>query len=176
MSIDYGCDNRHFRLPAHNCEVPTSTSQKLEAEQQMWISGIAESTRNCKIHTNTNVFMFEIMHQEQTNLPLALKIEIHYFFFADSLKPDHHQPRIRNTKSVGVVFALTAQVSYLVIRMPYIEGHKYHQRRPWGVKLGFGNSENWIPLLPFFILCTSDNPSLVVWFINQQGKFAEVGV
>ncbi len=33
--IDYRCDNRRFWLSAHNCQVPTPTSQNLELEQQM---------------------------------------------------------------------------------------------------------------------------------------------
>jgi hypothetical protein len=33
--IDYRCDNRRFRLSAHNCQVPTPTSQNLELEQQI---------------------------------------------------------------------------------------------------------------------------------------------
>jgi hypothetical protein len=39
QSIDYRCDNRHFRLSAHNCQVPTPTSQNLEREQQIRIFG-----------------------------------------------------------------------------------------------------------------------------------------
>ncbi len=34
-SIDYRCDDRRFRLSAHNCRVPTPTSQNLELEQQI---------------------------------------------------------------------------------------------------------------------------------------------
>ncbi len=37
--IDYRCDNRRFWLSAHNCQVPTPTSQNLELEQQIWIFG-----------------------------------------------------------------------------------------------------------------------------------------
>jgi hypothetical protein len=39
QSIDYRCDNRRFWLSAHNCRVPTPTSQNLELEQQIWIFG-----------------------------------------------------------------------------------------------------------------------------------------
>jgi hypothetical protein len=35
--IDYRCDNRRFRLSAHDCQVPTPTSQNLEVEQQIRI-------------------------------------------------------------------------------------------------------------------------------------------
>ncbi len=37
--IDYRCDNRRFWLFAHNCQVPTPTSQNLELEQQIRIFG-----------------------------------------------------------------------------------------------------------------------------------------
>jgi hypothetical protein len=37
--IDYRCDNRRFRLSAHNCQVPTPTSQNLELKQQIRIFG-----------------------------------------------------------------------------------------------------------------------------------------
>jgi hypothetical protein len=37
LVIDYRCDNRHFRLSIHNCQVPIPTSQKLEVEQQIRI-------------------------------------------------------------------------------------------------------------------------------------------
>jgi hypothetical protein len=36
-TIDYRCDNRRFWLSAHNCQVPTPTSQNLELDQQIWI-------------------------------------------------------------------------------------------------------------------------------------------
>ncbi len=36
-TIDYRCDNRLFRLSAHNCQVSTPTSQNLELEQKIWI-------------------------------------------------------------------------------------------------------------------------------------------
>jgi hypothetical protein len=36
---DYRCDIRCFRLSAHNCQVPTPTSQNLEVEQQIRIFG-----------------------------------------------------------------------------------------------------------------------------------------
>jgi hypothetical protein len=36
-AIDYRCDNRHFWLSAHNCQIPTPTSQNLELEQQIRI-------------------------------------------------------------------------------------------------------------------------------------------
>ncbi len=39
ISIDYRCDNRHFWLSAHNCQVPTPTSQNLELEQHILIFG-----------------------------------------------------------------------------------------------------------------------------------------
>jgi hypothetical protein len=35
--IDYRLDNRRFWLSAHNCQVPTPTSQNLELEQQIRI-------------------------------------------------------------------------------------------------------------------------------------------
>jgi hypothetical protein len=35
--IDYRCDNRCFWLSAHNCQVPTPTSQNLDLEQQIRI-------------------------------------------------------------------------------------------------------------------------------------------
>jgi hypothetical protein len=38
-SIDYRCDNRRFWLSAHNCKVPTPTSQNLELEQRIRIFG-----------------------------------------------------------------------------------------------------------------------------------------
>jgi hypothetical protein len=37
--IDYRWDNRRFWLSAHNCQVPTPTSQNLELEQQIRIFG-----------------------------------------------------------------------------------------------------------------------------------------
>ncbi len=37
--IDYRCDNRSFRLPAHDGQVPTPTSQHLELEHQIRIFG-----------------------------------------------------------------------------------------------------------------------------------------
>ncbi len=36
-TIDYSCANRRFWLSAHNCQVPTPTSQNLELEQQIRI-------------------------------------------------------------------------------------------------------------------------------------------
>jgi hypothetical protein len=38
-TIDYRRDNRRFWLSAHNCQVPTPTSQNLEVEQQIQIFG-----------------------------------------------------------------------------------------------------------------------------------------
>ncbi len=38
-TIDYRCDNSRFWLSAHNCQVPTPTSQNLELEQQIRIFG-----------------------------------------------------------------------------------------------------------------------------------------
>jgi hypothetical protein len=38
-TIDYRCDNRRFWLSAHNCQVPTKTSQNLGLEQQIRIFG-----------------------------------------------------------------------------------------------------------------------------------------
>ncbi len=38
-TVDYGCDNKRFWLSAHDCQVPTPTSQNLELEQQIWIFG-----------------------------------------------------------------------------------------------------------------------------------------
>jgi hypothetical protein len=35
--IDYRCDNTRFRLSAHNCQVPTPTSQNLGLEQEIGI-------------------------------------------------------------------------------------------------------------------------------------------
>jgi hypothetical protein len=37
MIIDYRCDDGRFWLSAHNCQVPTQTSQNLELEQQIQI-------------------------------------------------------------------------------------------------------------------------------------------
>ncbi len=37
--VDYRCDYGQFCLSAHNCQVPTPTSQNLELEQQVWIFG-----------------------------------------------------------------------------------------------------------------------------------------
>jgi hypothetical protein len=37
MTIDYKCDDWCFWLSAHNCQVPTLTSQNLEVEQQIRI-------------------------------------------------------------------------------------------------------------------------------------------
>jgi hypothetical protein len=37
MTIDYGCGDAQFWLSAHDCQVPTPTSQNLELEQQMRI-------------------------------------------------------------------------------------------------------------------------------------------
>jgi hypothetical protein len=37
--IDYRCDNRRFWFSAHNCQVPTPTSQNLDIEQQIRIFG-----------------------------------------------------------------------------------------------------------------------------------------
>jgi hypothetical protein len=37
--IDYRCDNRRFWLSAHNCQVPTPTSQNPELEEQIRIFG-----------------------------------------------------------------------------------------------------------------------------------------
>jgi hypothetical protein len=36
---EYRCNNRHFWLSAHNCQVSTPTSQNLELEQQIRIFG-----------------------------------------------------------------------------------------------------------------------------------------
>jgi hypothetical protein len=33
----YRCDNRRFWLSAHDCHVPTPTSQNLELKQQIWL-------------------------------------------------------------------------------------------------------------------------------------------
>ncbi len=38
-NIDYRCDNRRFRVSAHNCQVPTPSSQNLELEQRIRIFG-----------------------------------------------------------------------------------------------------------------------------------------
>ncbi len=35
--IDYRCDDRRFWLSAHNCQVPTPTSQNLDLEQKIRI-------------------------------------------------------------------------------------------------------------------------------------------
>ncbi len=35
--IDYRCGNRRFWLSAHDCQVPTPTSQNLEVEQKILI-------------------------------------------------------------------------------------------------------------------------------------------
>ncbi len=39
LAIDYRCDNRCSWLSAHNCQVPTPTSQNLEREQHVRIFG-----------------------------------------------------------------------------------------------------------------------------------------
>ncbi len=39
LAIDNRCDNRYFRLSAHNCQIPTPTTQNLEVEQQIRIFG-----------------------------------------------------------------------------------------------------------------------------------------
>ncbi len=39
IAMDYRCDNRRFCLSAHDCQVPTPTSQNLELEQQIRIFG-----------------------------------------------------------------------------------------------------------------------------------------
>jgi hypothetical protein len=39
VPIDYGCDNMRFCLSAHDCQVPTPTSQNLEEGQQTRIFG-----------------------------------------------------------------------------------------------------------------------------------------
>ncbi len=36
-TIDNRCDDRRFWLSAHNCQVPTPTSQNLDLEQQIRI-------------------------------------------------------------------------------------------------------------------------------------------
>jgi hypothetical protein len=36
-AIDYRCDDRRFWLSAHDCQVPTPTSQNLDLEQQIRI-------------------------------------------------------------------------------------------------------------------------------------------
>jgi hypothetical protein len=35
--IDYRCDDRRFWLSTHDCQVPTSTSQNLDLEEQIRI-------------------------------------------------------------------------------------------------------------------------------------------
>jgi hypothetical protein len=37
IAIDYRCDSMNFWLSAHNCQIPTPTSQNLEIEQQIRI-------------------------------------------------------------------------------------------------------------------------------------------
>jgi hypothetical protein len=37
LYIDYRCDDRRFWLSAHDCQVPTPTSQNLDLEQQIRI-------------------------------------------------------------------------------------------------------------------------------------------
>jgi hypothetical protein len=53
-----------FWLTAHDCQVPTPTSQNLEVEQQIRIFGIT-------ISRIINVFMLELMHEEQTYSSIA---------------------------------------------------------------------------------------------------------
>jgi hypothetical protein len=62
--LGYGCDDGRFRFSVHDCHVPTQTSQNLEAEQQILVYGITKSRI-------VDVFMLELMHQEQTNLFIA---------------------------------------------------------------------------------------------------------
>jgi hypothetical protein len=68
LTIDYRWDNGRFWLSFHDCPVPTTTSQNLEVKQQGRTFGIKKSK-------STNVSMRELMHQEQTNLPIASEIE-----------------------------------------------------------------------------------------------------
>jgi hypothetical protein len=69
-TIDYRCEDGSFWLPAHDCQVPTPASQNLKVEQQIRIFGIT-------ISRITNIYMLELMHQEQTNSSIAWKIGIH---------------------------------------------------------------------------------------------------
>ncbi len=70
LGIDYRCDDGCFRLSAHNCQIPTQTSQNLEIEQQNWVFW------NCKVK-NYLFFMLELLRQGQTNSLIFWKIESH---------------------------------------------------------------------------------------------------
>ncbi len=39
LTKDYRFDNKRFWLSAHNCQVPTPTSQNLDLEQLIWVFG-----------------------------------------------------------------------------------------------------------------------------------------
>jgi hypothetical protein len=54
-TIDYRCDDGRFQLSAHDCQLLTPTSQKLEVKQQIRILGITESRIN-------DISMLELMH------------------------------------------------------------------------------------------------------------------
>ncbi len=54
LSIDNRYDNRRFRLSAHNCQVPTPTSQNLELEQKIRIFGATNSSIAWKIEIHNS--------------------------------------------------------------------------------------------------------------------------
>ncbi len=65
--IDYRCDNRRFRLSAHDCPVPTPTSQNLEVEQQIrffW----SRPTRQLLGRLKSQFLICRSIHQKRQNL------------------------------------------------------------------------------------------------------------
>ncbi len=83
--IDYRCDNRRFWLSAHNCQVPTPTSQNLEIEQEIGILG-ADYLINCLNDWNPQFLICRyICQKSQILMSWGLGIDnpcrIVFFFF-----------------------------------------------------------------------------------------------
>jgi hypothetical protein len=64
--IDYRCDNKSFWLSAHNCQVPTPTSQNLELEQQIRVFGAGLLT-NCLEDWNSQFLICRSVYQKKAN-------------------------------------------------------------------------------------------------------------
>ncbi len=65
-AIDYRCDNRRFWLSAHDCQVPTPTSQNLELEQQFRIFW-ADWLSNCLEDWNPQFLICRSIYQKKAN-------------------------------------------------------------------------------------------------------------
>ncbi len=62
--IDYRCDDRRFWLSAHDCQVPTPTSQNLDLEHQIRIFEAAQLI-NCLEYLNAQFLICRSIYQKK---------------------------------------------------------------------------------------------------------------